>query len=87
MKVGDRMEFQDFEKAMNEGDSLQPVVLISSNAGSGYERGVAIRIGESLSKKWQSGDVMVFWPNGDHTTMHPDDEIEIIRLDLYESDR
>jgi hypothetical protein len=74
------MRFDEFEKAMDKIEGLQPAVLIEHGEEG---RGVAIRIGENLAETWQSGDVIVFWPNGDHTTIHPDHEILVVKMDLY----
>jgi len=50
------------------------------------ERGVALALGENLTKHFQSGDVIVFWANGDHTALYdehygdirPDTEIKVL---------
>lgn len=81
---GDCTKFKNFEKAMNQLERLGPAILIEGLKGEG--RGIAIRLGENLSKKWQSGDVIIFWSNGDHTTMDPEDEIRIINADLFCTD-
>lgn len=49
-------------------------------------RGVVICVGENLSQTWQSGDVMVFWYNGDHTLLvggeiKPDTELRVAFCD------
>lgn len=84
MEPGDKMTYQELEDKLNAHPCLQPAVIIREMKFQ--EIGIAICLGENLAKKWQSGDVIVFWPNGDHTTMNPEDEIEIERIDLYESD-
>lgn len=31
--------------------------------------GIAFRVGETISKTWQSNDYIVFWENGEHTVL------------------
>lgn len=40
--------------------------------------GVAIELGENLSRTWQSGDIVVFWTDGEHTVLP--DSFEFVRL-------
>lgn len=65
-----------------EGDdtALQPSAIIEYQ----NERGLAIRLGENLSEKWQGGEVIVFWDDGDHTVLP--DEFELVRLNAYRPD-
>ena len=42
--------------------------LVCKQSGA-ISRGIAVEIGENLSPIWQSGDVIVFWDNGDHTML------------------
>jgi len=60
------------------GQPLVAAALIEWND----ERGVVMCVGENLSQTWQSGDVMVFWYNGDHTLLvggeiKPDTELRV----------
>ena len=48
------------------------------------QRGIAIKLGETLSKTWRSGDVIVFWANGEHTV--PPDTMQLVsELDLFDT--
>jgi hypothetical protein len=84
ISVGDKFRFEDFEKAIQSLDALGPAILIQHEREG---RGIAVCLGESLSEKWQSGDVIVFWPNGDHTTIRPDDLVQVVSNDLYWADQ
>jgi hypothetical protein len=52
------------------------------------EKGVALSLGENLTRLWQSGDVIVFWENGDHTMLfderggdiRPEHKVKVRRL-------
>ena len=60
-----------------DSDSLSWAVLIE------YQgiRGVAIKLGESLGDPWQSGDIVVFWQDGDSTALP--DNFGLIVTDLW----
>lgn len=45
------------------------------------ERGIAIRIGENLAHNWQSGEIIVFWEDGEHTVL-PDD-FELVKYNVW----
>lgn len=36
------------------------------------ERGIALKVGENLSQTWKSGDIIVFWTDGEQTVL-PDE--------------
>jgi hypothetical protein len=64
----------------------QPIVasaLIEWTSRGGFvERGVVMCVGGNLSQTWQSGDVIVFWYNGDCTLLvggeiKPDTELRV----------
>ena len=57
--------------------SLQPVAEIYHPQLG--RKGVAILIGENLSKTWQSGDLIIFWDNGDQTDIERSDQVEYIQ--------
>lgn len=69
------------------GQPLVASALIEwTSRGGTVERGVVICVGENLSQTWQSGDVMVFWYNGDHTLLvggeiEPDTELRVAFCD------
>jgi hypothetical protein len=44
--------------------------------------GIAFMLGESLSDTWRSGDVIIHWANGQHTTCDDDDLLEIVNRDI-----
>lgn len=48
---------------------VSAAIIEWTNKGGRVERGVAMVLGENLAHNWQSGDVMVFWSNGDHTLL------------------
>jgi len=74
------MLWKQFEEYMNGKEGLQPCVLIWNETEDLV--GVAIYLCENLNKHFQSGDVIVFWRNGDHTTCRDDDVITILKDDL-----
>lgn len=46
------------------------------------EKGIAILLGENLvTGTWLSGDIIVFWENGDHTILP--EEFDLIKLDIF----
>lgn len=45
------------------------------------ERGIVFKIGENLSATWQSGDVIVFWENGEQTIIP--DEFELVSKNVF----
>lgn len=53
-----------------EGRPLTSAALIEwTDRGDVVNRGIAICLGENLTSAWQSGDVIVFWDNGDHSML------------------
>ena len=70
------MDWSQFRKHMANLDELQPYIAIRHET-SGLS-GMAIRLGENLSKMWQSGNILVFWDNGDHGICRDDDIITIL---------
>ena len=46
------------------------------------ERGIAIELGETLSATWRSGKIIVFWADGDHTTL-PEGPFTLLEFDLF----
>ncbi len=64
-------------KLKEQEDTLQPAALIlDPKTGN---RGVAILLGENLGYTWQSGDLMVFWEDGDYTDISESYEVEFIQ--------
>lgn len=55
-------------------DTRQPAALIHDPQRG--LRGVAFLLGENLSRTWQSGDLLIFWENGDHTDLGPNTEVD-----------
>lgn len=66
----------ELEKRLAEEDVWMSASALIEHEGT---RGIAIRLGENLSGSWQSGNVIVFWTNGDHTIVP--DEFELVRQD------
>jgi len=58
------------------GELSQAVVV-----GHDGRRGVALMVGENLTKHFLSGDVIVFWDNGDHTAP-PEKDIRLLSRGL-----
>jgi hypothetical protein len=80
----DRKEGEAVEESMSRffeerfPNHLGPAALIRTQHGDA----IAIRIGENLSRTWQSGDIMCIWPNGEYTAMDGL-EVEIIIENLW----
>ncbi len=66
-----------FEK--NYPGSLGPACMVRTQHGDA----IAIRVGESLSDTWQSGDILFLWPDGEHTSVDDAEDIEILIPDLW----
>ena len=70
----------------DEGRPLISAALIEwTSRGGVVERGIAIVIGENMTKLWQSGDVIVWWDDGDRTMLvggeiEPDTEIKVFKF-------
>ncbi len=73
------MNDKDLERYVERHVFPSRAVLFDSDNG----HGIALRIGENLSKDWQSGDVIVFWPNGEQTAVDGIKDIKIINDDIY----
>jgi hypothetical protein len=71
------MTKEELEAQFESDDSLAPCALIRFQG----ELGIALKIGENLTKHWQSGDVIVFWENGEHTVLA--DQFTLIRFNLW----
>jgi hypothetical protein len=46
------------------------------------ELGVVLRVGENLASNWQSGDIIAFWSDGEHTALDGL-EFDIVTEDLF----
>ena len=51
--------------ALNAQNSLQPMLVIEWKG----EWGIAMLLGEQLSNTWRSGDLIIFWDDGDQTDL------------------
>lgn len=78
------MLWKQFEEYMAAKEALQPCALIKNETESSV--GIAIYLCENLNKHFLSGDLIVFWNNGDYTTCRDDDEITILQDDLLKED-
>ena len=70
------MKRKELEDKFNKDD--YPTALIE------YEddKGIAIRLGENLvTGTWLSGDIIVFWNDGEHTILP--DEFKLIKYNLW----
>ncbi len=67
-------------KHLESAEDLQPICTVKDPYGDSF--GIAVRLGPNVSDKWMSGDIVVFWRNGDVTAC---DHIEdIVIADLWE---
>lgn len=64
---------------LEEQGGLQPAALVRT----GYGTAIVIKVGENLSKTWQSGDILFIWDHGEHTGVADDEEIEILVPNLW----
>lgn len=70
------MNREQLIQALRRQPQTQPMAVIRH---ARLERvGVAMIVGESLGGPWQSGSLIVFWKNGDHTDIGSNDEIELL---------
>ena len=65
---------------LEASEDLQPICTVKDPDGNGF--GIAVRLGPNMSWKWQSGDIVVFWRNGDVTACDYLDDVVI--GDLWE---
>lgn len=67
-----RQQLIDALKAQNQ---IQPAALIRYR----YDLGIAMLLGENLGKPWMSGDLIIFWADGDHTDVGADQEVTWVK--------
>lgn len=70
------MNRQQLIDKLTETHALQPAALVRHVKQDSI--GIAIILGESMGGAWQSGDLIIFWANGDHTDINPDDDVELL---------
>ena len=70
------MTRQELILELNRQTSIQPAALIMDQRG---RKGVAVIIDETLGDSWSSGDLIVFWANGDHTDIDARTDITILQ--------
>ena len=70
------MTRQELILELNRQTSIQPAALVMDQRG---RKGVAVIIGETLGDSWSSGDLIVFWANGDHTDIDARTDITILQ--------
>jgi hypothetical protein len=75
----------DFEKRLRSKPISNAALIKPTSEDPNWPAsyvGVAIHLGENLAQLWQSGDIIVFWSNGDHT-MVPE-RVEVLQWDLFD---
>lgn len=71
---------EELEERFKNDSGLAPSAVIEFKG----ERGIAIALGENLvTNTWLSGDVIVFWENGEHTMLPEEQEFELIHYNAY----
>ena len=70
------MTRQELILELNRQSAIQPAALVMDRRG---RKGVALIIGENLGDPWNSGDLIVFWSNGDHTDIDERTDITILQ--------
>ena len=65
-----------FKEVLKQEDNCTSAVIEFQG-----ERGIALLIGERLSKTWASGDIIVFWENGEQTVL-PEDH-KVIEINIF----
>ena len=72
----------DFDTLDGGDHCFQPVAKVRTVDAPNMRQGtgVAICLGENLSKLYQSGDVIIFWDNGDHGVFDGDHEVEVLEV-------
>lgn len=81
---GDIMSKDEFETGMAQCHLSRAALIRNADYRPCHHVdgvGVAICLGENFTKLWQSGDVIVFWPDGEHTTVP--DVVEVLNWDLF----
>ena len=76
--LGDDMKPEELRVLFGNHDGLGATAMIEHNG----MRGIAIEIGEVLSATWRQGKIIVFWADGDHTTL-PEEPFTLLRFDLF----
>jgi hypothetical protein len=72
-------EFKVFMSSSNPmADYIQPCVRVRMINPCEGDVGVCVKLGENLSSIWQSGEIICFWGNGDHTVIDDSDELEVL---------
>lgn len=67
----------DLVDLFNAFVTIQPAAKITYLGSSG----IAVRLSVNLSERWQAGDIVVFWANGDITALP--DEFDLVNRDLF----
>lgn len=72
------MTWETLEKKLKAiDDCIQPAYLI--RIISMDEEGIALKVGETLSASYRSGDCIIFWAGGDSGVCNEEEELEIIK--------
>lgn len=58
------MTRQELILELNKQTSRQPTALVMDQHG---DKGIAMILFKNMSHPWNSGDLIIFWANGDHT--------------------
>jgi len=80
---GDIITWESLEEWLSSGEhsSIQPAAKIRHvKMGS---VGIVFRLCEVLSEKYRSGDLIVFWSDGDYGVCNPGDEVEVVEADAW----
>jgi|GEM_PF-2606180 hypothetical protein len=71
-------EFMSWSSSDERVDYIQPCVRVRMINPCQGDIGVCMRLCESLSSEWRSGQIICFWGDGDHTTIDDTDELEVL---------
>ena len=70
------MTRQELILELNKQTSRQPAALVMDQHG---DKGIATILFENMGHPWNSGDLIVFWSNGDHTDIDGRTDITILQ--------
>lgn len=75
------MKYKKLAKRLEKSAYLQPVVKIKLLSTG--DIGIVVKLGQPFCG-YMAGDIIIFWNDGEVTTLTLDDEIEIMHSDLFD---
>jgi hypothetical protein len=82
VKLLSKMTTNDLIKLFDGYQGISPTAKIRYNNSIG----LVVQLGESLSEKWRSGDIIVFWADGECTAL-PEESFNLLEFDLFQVEK